>query len=85
MEGEGLVQTGVRGFEADGAVTGEVGDAVRRRTNRSSGTAGANSPGDNAAMESFFALLQDNVLDRQVWATREELRIATRPHDAAVT
>jgi transposase InsO family protein len=32
--------------------------------------------GDNAAMESFFSLLQKNVLDRQVWATREELRIA---------
>ena len=25
--------------------------------------------GDNAAMESFFALLQNNVLDRQRWAT----------------
>jgi putative transposase len=32
--------------------------------------------GDNAAMESFFALLQKNVLDRQSWATRDELRIA---------
>jgi putative transposase len=32
--------------------------------------------GDNAAMESFFSLLQKNVLDRRVWATREELRIA---------
>jgi len=32
--------------------------------------------GDNAAMESFFALLQKNVLDRQSWTTREELRIA---------
>ena len=32
--------------------------------------------GDNAAMESFFSLLQKNVLDRQVWATRDELRIA---------
>lgn len=32
--------------------------------------------GDNAAMESYFSLLQKNVLDRQVWATREELRIA---------
>jgi transposase InsO family protein len=32
--------------------------------------------GDNAAMESFFALLQKNVLDRQVWATRQDLRIA---------
>jgi putative transposase len=32
--------------------------------------------GDNAAMESFFALLQNNVLDRQRWSTREELRLA---------
>lgn len=32
--------------------------------------------GDNAAMESFFALLQKNVLDRKVWATRSELRLA---------
>jgi putative transposase len=32
--------------------------------------------GDNAAMESFFALLQKNVLDRQRWPTREELRLA---------
>ena len=29
--------------------------------------------GDNAAMESFFALLQKNVLDRQRWATRDQL------------
>ena len=27
-------------------------------------------------MESFFALLQNNVLDRRVWQTREQLRIA---------
>ena len=32
--------------------------------------------GDNAAMESFFSLLQKNVLDRQTWATRAELRLA---------
>lgn len=32
--------------------------------------------GDNAAMESFFALLQKNVLDRSQWATRDQLRIA---------
>lgn len=32
--------------------------------------------GDNAAMESFFALLQKNVLDRQPWQTREQLRLA---------
>ncbi|TQN35829.1 transposase InsO family protein [Kocuria rosea] len=31
---------------------------------------------DNAAMESFFALLQKNVLDRQRWSTREDLRLA---------
>jgi hypothetical protein len=34
------------------------------------------SAGDNAAMESFFALLQKNVLNRRRWATRAELRIA---------
>ncbi len=32
--------------------------------------------GDNAAMESFFALLQKNVLNRRTWTTREQLRIA---------
>jgi putative transposase len=32
--------------------------------------------GDNAAMESFFSLLQNNVLDRQRWSTREQLRLA---------
>jgi len=32
--------------------------------------------GDNAAMESFFALLQKNVLNRKRWDTREELRLA---------
>jgi putative transposase len=32
--------------------------------------------GDNAAMESFFALLQKNVLNRRRWSTRAELRLA---------
>ncbi|SFU08537.1 Integrase core domain-containing protein [Geodermatophilus amargosae] len=32
--------------------------------------------GDNAAMESLFALLQRNVLDRQRWATRKDLQMA---------
>lgn len=41
---------------------------------RSMGKVGA--AGDNAAMESFFALLQKNVLDRKRWRTREELRMA---------
>jgi putative transposase len=34
------------------------------------------SAGDNAAMESFHALLQKNVLDRRRWRTRAELRYA---------
>jgi len=32
--------------------------------------------GDNAAMESFFSLLQKNVLNRKTWRTRDELRYA---------
>lgn len=32
--------------------------------------------GDNAAMESFFALLQKNVLDQHQWTTRQQLRLA---------
>jgi putative transposase len=30
-------------------------------------------------MESFFALLQKNVLDRYRWDTREQLRLAMQP------
>ncbi len=40
----------------------------------SMGRVGAAS--DNAAMESFFSLLQKNVLNRRRWHTREQLRIA---------
>jgi putative transposase len=32
--------------------------------------------GDNAAMESLFALLRKNVLDCQHWDTRDQLRLA---------
>ena len=32
--------------------------------------------GDNASMESFFSLLQKNVLNTRRWETREELRLA---------
>jgi putative transposase len=35
----------------------------------------AGTAGNNAAMECLFGLLQNNVLDRQSWASRE-LRIA---------
>ncbi len=34
------------------------------------------SSADNAAMESFFALLQKNVLDTRRWDTRQQLRLA---------
>ncbi|MBC9958414.1 IS3 family transposase, partial [Yimella sp. cx-51] len=37
---------------------------------------GVGAAGDNAAMESFFALLQKNVLNRHAWDTREQLRTA---------
>jgi transposase InsO family protein len=47
---------------------------TRHRMVGSMGQVGA--AGDNAHMESFFALLQKNVLDRQRWATRDELRLA---------
>ncbi|AAT88425.1 transposase, undefined [Leifsonia xyli subsp. xyli str. CTCB07] len=47
---------------------------VRHRMVGSMGRVG--SSGDNAAMESFFALLQKNVLNRRTWITREQLRIA---------
>lgn len=36
----------------------------------------AGACGDNSAMESFFALLQKNVLDRSRWDTRDQLRLA---------
>ena len=38
---------------------------------------GVGACGDNAAMESFFSLLQKNVLDRKRLATKEELRLAS--------
>ena len=34
------------------------------------------SAGDNAAMESFFSLLQKDVRDRRRWTTRQQLRLA---------
>lgn len=51
--------------------------AVMLRNNGLVGSMGrVASAGDNAAMESFFALLQKNVLNRKQWDTREELRLA---------
>jgi putative transposase len=54
--------------------------AAYRRLLRSHGLTGSmgrvGACGDNAAMESFFSLLQKNVLDTRRWRTREELRLA---------
>ena len=38
----------------------------------------AASAADNAAMESFFALMQTNALNRRRWDTRKQLRLAIR-------
>lgn len=54
-------------------------DAYRRllRVHGLTGSMGrVGACGDNAAMESFFSLLQKNVLDTRRWQTREELRLA---------
>jgi putative transposase len=54
--------------------------AAYRRLLRAHGLTGSmgrvGACGDNAAMESFFSLLQKNVLDTRRWRTREELRLA---------
>jgi putative transposase len=47
------------------------------KANKLTGSMGrVSSAGDNAAMESFYALLQKNVLDRRRWRTQAELSYA---------
>jgi transposase InsO family protein len=53
-----------------------VGDSIDSRMKSRIAVSALNNAGDNAAMESFFALLQNNVLDRRRWTTREQLRTA---------
>ena len=73
-----------RGDVAGCIVHSDRGSQFRSRkflaTIRHHGLAGSmgqvGSAGDNAAMESFFALLQKNVLNRRRWATRQDLRLA---------
>ena len=44
------------------------------KANQLAGSMGrVSSAGDNAAMESFYSLLQKNVLDRRRWKTRDDL------------
>ncbi|KES02900.1 hypothetical protein BU52_33425 [Streptomyces toyocaensis] len=50
--------------------------AVLARHSMIGSTGRVGAAGENAAVESFFALLQKNVLDRRAWATRQEVRIA---------
>jgi putative transposase len=50
--------------------------AVLKANNLRGSMGRVSSAGDNAAMESFYALLQKNVLDRKHWATRSELAYA---------
>jgi putative transposase len=59
---------------------GQFRSTAYRRLLREHGLTGSmgrvGACGDNAAMESFFSLLQKNVLDTRRWRTREELRLA---------
>lgn len=72
-----------RGESAGCVVHSDRGSQFRsrkyRRTLSRHGLVGSmgrvGAAGDNAAMESFFSLLQKNVLDRQSWTTRDQLRI----------
>lgn len=50
--------------------------AVLKASELTGSMGGVACAGDNAAMESFFALLQTNVLNRRRWRTRAELSYA---------
>ncbi len=50
--------------------------AVLKANNLTGSMGRVSSAGDNAAMESFYSLLQKNVLDRKRWRTRDELAYA---------
>jgi transposase InsO family protein len=72
------------GHVAGCVVHADRGSQVRARRyvavlhrNRLRGSMGrVASSADNAAMESFFALLQENVLNTRRWDTRDQLRLA---------
>jgi putative transposase len=50
--------------------------AVLKANNLTGSMGRVSSAGDNAAMESFYSLLQKNVLDRKRWRTGDELAYA---------
>ena len=74
----------VRGYSAATIVHSDRGSQFRShayqrelRAARMRGSMGrVGTCADNAAMESFFSLLQKNVLNRGRWTTRQELRLA---------
>lgn len=73
-----------RGYPEDVIVHSDRGGQFRsrsfqralRRFNLRGSMGRVGACGDNAAMESFFSLVQKNVLDRKSWGTRQELRLA---------
>jgi IS30 family transposase len=66
--------------DATSVESGQFRSDVYVRTLRNNGLIGSmgrvGACGENAAMESFFALLQKNILNRQRWLSRDELRLA---------
>jgi len=58
----------------------QFGSKLVRRTLTRHGMVGSmgrtGAAGDNAAMESFWSLLQKKVLNQHAWATRQDLRLA---------
>lgn len=66
----------LRQFRADGPNRLWLWDITEHPTSLAGSMGQVASAGDNAAMESFFSLLQKNVLNRRRWATRHELRLA---------
>jgi putative transposase len=69
----GALENAARARRPAGTVVHSDSETVRTG-HGSMGRVGACA--DNAAMESLFSLLQKNVLDRQRWPTRQELRLA---------
>jgi putative transposase len=70
------MMTGIRIQSGDSTEPG-TGQSLHQTRGDAVGSMGrVGAASDNAAMESFFSLLQKNVLNRRVRKTREELRIA---------
>ena len=62
---------------------GESTVCVRTRHGLSGSMGRVGAADDNAAMESFFALLRNNVLIRRTWSTRDKVPDRDRDLDRA--